>query len=275
MSSLIVRLDNSISLLPLWNIVLIYFAVLLVVVLLALWRKWLTISGLAGAFVLGFIVLYLGGFSSFLILLFFFISSSVLSKIKRAVNKKEKKGNKRDLEQVLANGIPCLIGLFLTRRTFFLRIGLIGFSSSLAEATADTWSGVFGIMSKKEPVSIVTFTKVPRGLSGGITILGLLSGLLGSFLVASLHSLIFSASIRDILIIASSGFLGSIIDSLLGATVQEHFRDSSGLLTEKEEENGIKYERVRGIPGFNNDSVNFFSGILSLSLSLLLSMLIK
>lgn len=275
MSSLIVRLDNSISLLPLWNIVLIYFAVLLVVVLLALWRKWLTISGLAGAFVLGFIVLYLGGFSSFLILLFFFISSSVLSKIKRAVNKKEKKGNKRDLEQVLANGIPCLIGLFLTRRTFFLRIGLIGFSSSLAEATADTWSGVFGIMSKKEPVSIVTFTKVPRGLSGGITILGLLSGLLGSFLVASLHSLIFSASIRDILIIASSGFLGSVIDSLLGATVQEHFRDSSGLLTEKEEENGIKYERVRGIPGFNNDSVNFFSGILSLSLSLLLSMLIK
>lgn len=275
MSSLIVRLDNSISLLPLWNIVLIYFAVLLVVVLLALWRKWLTISGLAGAFVLGFIVLYLGGFSSFLILFFFFISSSVLSKIKRAVNKKEKKGNKRDLEQVLANGIPCLIGLFLTRRTFFLRIGLIGFSSSLAEATADTWSGVFGIMSKKEPVSIVTFTKVPRGLSGGITILGLLSGLLGSFLVASLHSLIFSASICDILIIASSGFLGSVIDSLLGATVQEHFRDSSGLLTEKEEENGIKYERVRGIPGFNNDSVNFFSGILSLSLSLLLSMLIK
>lgn len=275
MSSLVVRLDNSISLLPLWSILLIYVSVLLVVVLLAIWRKWLTISGLVGSFVLGFIVLYLGGFSSFLILLFFFISSSLLSKIKRAVNKKEKKGNKRDLEQVLANGIPCLIGLFLTRRTFFLRIGLIGFSSSLAEATADTWSGVFGIMSKKEPVSIVTFTKVPRGLSGGVTVLGLLSGLLGSFLVASLHSLIFSAGIHDILIIASSGFLGSVIDSLLGATVQEHFRDNSGLLTEKEGEDGIRYERVRGIPGFNNDSVNFCSGILSLSLSLLLSTLIK
>lgn len=275
MSSFAIRLDNYISLLPLWTILLIYFSVLLVVVLLAIWRKWLTLSGLVGSFVLGLIVLYLGGFSSFFILLFFFLSSSLLSKIKRAVNKKEKKGNKRDLEQVLANGIPCLIGLFLTRRTFFLRIGLIGFSSSLAEATADTWSGVFGIMSKKEPVSIVTFTKVPRGISGGVTILGLLSGLLGSFLVASLHSLIFTSTIQDILIIASSGFLGSVIDSFLGATVQEHFRDSNGLLTEKEGEGGTRYERVRGIPGFNNDSVNFCSGILSLSLSLLLSTLIK
>lgn len=275
MSSLVVRLDGSIALLPFWNIFLIYLSVLLVVVFLAIWRKWLTTSGLVGAFVLGFIVLYLGGFSSFLILLFFFLSSSLLSKLKRAVNKKEKKGNKRDLEQVLANGIPCLIGLFLTRRTLFLRIGLIGFSSSLAEATSDTWSSVFGIMSKKEPVSIVTFTKVPRGLSGGVTVLGLLCGLLGSFLVASLHSLIFTSSIQDILIIASSGFLGSIIDSFLGATVQEHFRDSNGLLTEKEEDGGIRYERVRGIPGFNNDSVNFCSGILSLSLSLLLSSLIK
>ncbi|MCI6115219.1 MAG: DUF92 domain-containing protein, partial [Spirochaetales bacterium] len=75
-------------------------------------------------------------------------------------------------------------------------------------------------------------------------------------------------------IIAGSGFLGSVIDSVLGAVLQVQYRAKDGSLTEVEEENGEKNERVRGIPGFDNDAVNFTSGLLAASLSLLLSTLV-
>ena len=76
-------------------------------------------------------------------------------------------------------------------------------------------------------------------------------------------------------IIAGSGFLGSVIDSVLGAVLQVQYRAKDGSLTEKEEEDGEKNERVRGIPGFDNDAVNFTSGILSSSLAMLLTTLVS
>ncbi len=266
-------LDEKISFLPSSIVMLIYSIVLLCIVGVAVWRKWLTFSGLVGAFVLGFIVLYLGGFSAFVLFFFFFASCSVLSKIKRSYNKREKKGSKRDLGQVLANGLPAVIALFLSRTTIFYSIAIIGFSSSLSEAMADTWESTFGIMSKHSPVSIITLTPVPKGISGGVTILGLLSGAAGSILMAVLHYAVISHSLRDFLIVSGVGFLSSLVDSVLGATVQEHFRSQDGTLTEKEYENGVKNEKARGIPGFDNDIVNLISGFLALSLSLFLASL--
>ncbi len=271
MHSLVSVLDEKISLLPFWGIAAVYTAVLLVIVVISLWRKWLTVSGVVAAFVLGFIVLYLGGFSAFTLFFFFFFVCSVLSKIKRSYNKREMKGSCRDMAQVIANGLPAVSALFLTRSPSFFRIALIGYSASLAEAAADTFSSTFGIMSKHNPVSIITFTPVPKGISGGVTILGLLSGALGALLMAMLHFVFLVPSWHHVLIISGSGFLSSVIDSVLGATLQEHFLSSDGSLTEKEYEKGERNKRVRGIPGFNNDIVNLVSGILALSLSLLLA----
>lgn len=266
-------LDEKISLLPFGIVMLIYASLLLLIVIVALWRRWLTPSGILGAFVLGFIVLYFGGFSAFSIFFFFFASCSMLSKIKRSYNKREKKGSRRDLGQVLANGLPAVTALFLSRTPSFYRIAIIAYSAAIAEAVADTWESTFGIMSRRGPVSIITFTPVPKGISGGVTLLGLLSGALGSLLTAFLHYLIIAPSWRHFLIISGVGFLSSIMDSVLGATVQEHYRKSDGTLTEKEYEDGVKNERAKGIKGFDNDVVNLVSGFLSLSLSLFIASL--
>ena len=273
MQSLVSILDEKISLLRFWTIFVIYISVLLVIVAVSLWRKWLTVSGVLAAFVLGFIVLYFGGFSAFTLFFFFFFVCSVLSKIKRSYNKREKKGSRRDMAQVIANGLPAVIALFLTRTPHFYRIALVGYSASLAEAMADTFSSTFGIMSKHNPVSIITFTPVPKGISGGVTVLGLAAGALGSVLIALLHFAILSPSFEQALIVSGAGFFSSVIDSVLGATIQEHFLSQDGSLTEKEYEGGVKNKRVRGIPGFDNDMVNLASGILSLSLSLFLASL--
>lgn len=274
--SIVGLLDDRVALLPFWGIVVIYISVLLVIAVVALWRKWLTPSGTLGAFSMGFIVLYMGGFSAFSLFFFFFFTCSILSKIKKSCNRREKKGSRRDLMQVIANGLPAVLALFLSRSPHFYRIAVAGYSAALAEAMADTFASTFGIMSKNDPVSVITFTKVPRGISGGVTVRGLVFSLLGSSLMALLHYAVLNSNIHQALIIAGTGFLGSLIDSVLGATVQEHFETEGGSLTEKEyDERGKKNRRVRGIPGFDNDIVNLVSGILSLSASLFLLSLIS
>ncbi len=270
--SIVGLLDDKAALLPFWEIIIIYVVLLLLIAIFALWKKWLTPFGTVGAFTLGFIVLYLGGFSAFSLFFFFFFSCSILSKMKRTYNKMEKKGSRRDLMQVLANGLPAVLALFLSRSPHFYMIALVGYSSSLAEAASDTFASTFGIMSKHDPVSIITFTKVPKGISGGVTVRGLLFSLLGSTLMAIMHYSVISNNIHHALIIAGTGFLGALIDSVLGATVQEHFETADGALTEKEyDESGERNRRVRGIPGFDNDIVNMLSGLLALSLSLFLA----
>lgn len=275
MQTLTGRLDRYLTLLPLWALLLIYLAVLSLIALFAYKKKWLTLSGAASAIVLGLIVLWMGGVSAFIIFLFFFVSSSLVSKVSKFVNRSEKKGSQRDIVQVLANGLPAVLAIMLIRVPSLSLASLAAFSAANAEAAADTWSGSFGVMSKKDPVSIITFTKVPRGISGGVTALGFLGGFSASLLVAVLSIGVFGHSLGIACIIAGSGFLGSVIDSVLGAVVQVQYRAKDGSLTEKDEENGEKNERVRGIPGFDNDAVNFTSGILAASLAMLLTSLVS
>lgn len=275
MQTLTGRLDRYLTLLPLWALLLIYLAVLSLIALFAYKKKWLTLSGASSAIVLGLIVLWMGGVSAFIIFLFFFVSSSLVSKMSKFVNRSEKKGSQRDIVQVLANGLPAVLAIMLIRVPSLSLASLAAFSAANAEAAADTWSGSFGVMSKKDPVSIITFTKVPRGISGGVTALGFLGGFSASLLVAVLSIGVFGHSLGIACIIAGSGFLGSVIDSVLGAVVQVQYRAKDGSLTEKDEENGEKNERVRGIPGFDNDAVNFTSGILAASLAMLLTSLVS
>ena len=275
MQTLTGRLDRYLTLLPLWALLLIYLAVLSLIALFAYKKKWLTLSGAASAIVLGLIVLWMGGVSAFIIFLFFFVSSSLVSKVSKFVNRSEKKGSQRDIVQVLANGLPAVLAIMLIRVPSLSLASLAAFSAANAEAAADTWSGSFGVMSKKDPVSIITFTKVPRGISGGVTALGFLGGFSASLLVAVLSIGVFGHSLGIACIIAGSGFLGSVIDSVLGAVVQVQYRAKDGSLTEKDEENGEKNERVRGIPGFDHDAVNFTSGILAASLAMLLTSLVS
>ncbi len=274
MSSLMGILDSKVTLLPIWAIILIYVAVLLVMVGVAFWRKWLTVSGLCAAFIVGLFILYLGGFSAFIILLFFFVAGSLIGKVARSYNSVEKKSDKRDCFQVLANSIPALVGLMLFRYSSYQMAGLVAFSSSLAEALADTWSGDIGRLSGKDPVSIITFTKVPKGISGGVTLLGFAGGFIASFLVALLFIGTYGLWLSGFMIVIGTGFLGSVLDSILGATVQVHYRDKQGRLTEKSVLDGEKLERARGVPFIDNDFVNLISGLFSLTLSFLLSIIL-
>ena len=238
-------------------------AVMALAALLAYSRRFLDARGIAAAAILGFIVFYIGGVSGIVIFLFFFLSSSVITKL---CSKDGKRG--RGYSSVAANGVPAAAAIILCALTYD-RLFLVAFASAVAEATSDTWAGEIGQLSHKDPVSIVTFTKVPKGISGGVTVLGLAASLIASFLVAVLFAGTFGSDVRGVLTIAAAGFLGALFDSLLGAAVQAQYRREDGSLTEDPSEG----TRVRGVPFIDNDMVNFLSGLFALSVSVAMSLM--
>ena len=172
---------------------------------------------------------------------------------------------------MLANGFPAVFFLLLYRFAGSNAL-LAAFSASVAEATADTWGGEIGRLSRRDPLSIITLTRVPKGLSGGVTALGFAASAAGALLIALLHYASFSASVLQMLSVAGCGFLGYVLDSFLGASVQVQYRTGDGALTEMSEEDGRKLERARGVPFIDNDMVNFISGMVSGGLAIAFSL---
>ncbi|KAF0109930.1 MAG: hypothetical protein FD147_1985 [Chloroflexi bacterium] len=236
--------------------------------------KMLTPSGTISAFILGVIVFGLGGLSWAIILILFFLSSSGLSLLfrtkKNQVEKMYAKGSIRDYRQVLANG--GVAGLFTIIHFFFPQSILpwIGFCAAFAAANADTWATELGIFNRRNPVLIVSGKSVEPGTSGAVSAVGTLAAAsgalligLGSWLVWP-NDLLFTTSTSRIWFAGTiffAGFSGSLVDSILGATLQAIYKcPNCQRETEKHPLHGcgIETTQIRGLIWMGNDWVNTF-----------------
>ncbi len=263
-------LDDLLISLPAAGRLAVIAAVILLMAFIARKKRLLTSGGTAAAAVLGIVIFYTGGVSGFVMLLFFFLSSSIAGRLLSSgtAERIAAKGNERDMMQVVANGLPAALSLMLFRLSAFPDIFLAAFAAALAEAEADTFAGEIGRLSRRDPVSVVTFTRVPKGLSGGVTVLGLAASATASAAVGLLFMGTFGCSFSSFLAVTAAGFLGALLDSFLGATVQVQYRRKDGSLTEKAyDEDGRRNERARGIAMIDNDMVNLISGLFSVSIA--------
>jgi uncharacterized protein (TIGR00297 family) len=238
-------------------------------------RGALTAGGAAGAIAVGTIIFAFGGWVWGLVLIAFFTLSSLLSRYRQAYKReladKFHKGAQRDLGQVLANGgLAALLSLlYHSHPTLAL---LAAFMGAMATVNADTWGTEIGVLSPVPPRLIISGRGVPTGTSGGVTLLGtaastlgaLFIGLLGYLLVCLEAMLKGTNALSLAWIIPAtlfSGLLGSLFDSLLGATVQGIFYCARcETETEKEVHGcGLRTSQVRGWRWLNNDVVNFLS----------------
>jgi uncharacterized protein (TIGR00297 family) len=235
------------------------------------WRaQALTASGAAAAALTGGLIFGLGGLPWAALLLAFFISSSVLSKAfarrKVIVGEKFSKGSRRDWGQVLANG--GLGALLAVAHAAFPSQPWpwLAFAGAMAAVNADTWATELGVLSRTPPRRISTGQIVEPGASGGITQLGTLAALCGGLLIGGLAGLFSSGRVAalSLLGVPLAGLLGSLADSLLGATVQAIFRCPA---CDKETERhprhlcGTETVKIRGWSWLNNDWVNFFCSL--------------
>lgn len=225
-------------------------------------RRALSSSGALAATVVGAVIFAGGGGVWFGALGAFFVTSTLLGRVgaaRKASTKREfVKGDTRDAWQVLANGgvaAAAALGMWIHPDERWL----YAFAGALATANGDTWATELGVLSRGEPRSIVTLARVPRGTSGAVSPLGLGATAAGALVVAAVASFASTAPLRLVAVATVAGTLGSLADSLLGATVQETFwcRACARECEAPTHSCGAAAERARGVVGFGNDAVNF------------------
>jgi uncharacterized protein (TIGR00297 family) len=248
------------------------FILAIIIALLAYRAHSLNKSGAIAAAVTGTIIFGVGGWQWAVLLLTFFITSSGLSrafkKRKIGLNEKYSKGHERDAGQVFGNG--GIATLFAALHGFFPEAiwPWLGFTAALAAVNADTWATELGVLNPSPPRMITNLRKVvEKGTSGGISVVGTLATLTGSALIGLLAALLSpsgnSLKIDYWLLITFAGLLGSLFDSLLGATVQAiYFCPKDQKETERHPLHtcGTETVQIRGWKWLNNDWVNFACG---------------
>ncbi len=170
------------------------------------------LSSITGG-IMGYMVLFSGGWRWLLLFILFFALSTIATNYKYSTKSRyHLSQKKRAVENVLGNGLVPLI--------FALGGNLAGFSASLASVTADTLSSEIGVLSKSPPVSILDLkTQVKRGANGGVSRLGNLMNVLGSAVMAVTAFLLFG-NMAVGWVTFWGGVFGCIIDSVLGATLE-------------------------------------------------------
>jgi uncharacterized protein (TIGR00297 family) len=241
----------------------------------------LDLSGVLAATLLGGSIYAFGGLSWAILLISFFVSSSLLSLAFKARKKKMAadfaKGGRRDWVQVFANGGLALLALALYQFGMLpLSLAWLAFAAALATVTADTWATELGVLSAQSPRLISTWKVVPPGTSGGISLLGTSATLLGSGFIA-VPAFLFASQpypFAFYLLITLAGLLGSLSDSWMGATVQAIYYCP---LDDKETERhplhncGTQTEHIRGWPWLTNDWVNFIASLVAVLFALLVA----
>lgn len=226
--------------------------------------NWLTIDGASSATIFGGFAYGLGGLPGAAVVLAFFISGSVLSKDLISREGFLEKKFRRNGKQVWSNGFWFVLWIliwFLTDVDAFL----IGAVTSIATAASDTWATEIGENRLKAKARLITTReKVKPGTDGGISFYGTLAALAGAAFVAAVFWLFATDTmLSTILIIAVTGFFGSIIDSYIGARFQNQAYTLRGL-------SSIGLENVY----VGNNFVNWISAGFASVISLILILII-
>jgi uncharacterized protein (TIGR00297 family) len=230
----------------------------------------LTISGAASAAITGSLIFGLGGLQWGVLLLTFFITSSLLSKIFRrqkiGLSEKFSKGTQRDWGQVAANGGLGALLVILFSLNPESSWGWYAYTGAMAAVNADTWATELGVLNPSSPILITNGKNVEPGTSGAISLYGIIATFAGAASIGFTGAVFSPPGEKWILICAAvlGGVCGSMFDSVLGATVQAIFE--CGACSKETERHpyhtcGTETTLIRGWYWLNNDLVNFLASL--------------
>ena len=281
-------------------------------------KQSLDISGCIAAVFVGFTALACS-YRFGIILILFYYSSSKLTKYKSSEKMKIEEGHviggNRNYIQVFANSILATIVAivyffvcgedenisfaansdtndvisfyFLQEipRKQFAAICWATYIAHYATANGDTWASELGVLSKQKPRLVTSFflREVPPGTNGGMSLLGTVASLLGGGFIGLIFWAMSFFEYSQLPMVAAGllyGLLGSLVDSILGATLQASYYNKEKKLIVKSKY--LPHSRhvdkdvilVSGIDFVTNEFVNFLSILIMMVLSLWLTPII-
>ncbi|MFH1239794.1 MAG: DUF92 domain-containing protein [Candidatus Diapherotrites archaeon] len=175
-------------------------------------NKSLDYEGIAVGNIIGIAMYLAGGMTAFITTVIFYgAGESSTTFARKNIGKNNSEHEKRTTGNIIGNSGAALIALILG--------SWVGFFGAFAAALADTLSSEIGLLSKQKPKLITTMQEVEPGADGGVTWVGFMAALVGALIISGFYFFLFQdLKISIILIIA--GFTGSVVDSILGATLE-------------------------------------------------------
>jgi uncharacterized protein (TIGR00297 family) len=235
----------------------------------------MSVSGGIGALVLFAAVGFFGkSWAPILFITILFLLSTAVSvigkKIKTRTAGQKEHGKPRTVKQIVAVGLLAFAALVLhvaSGKTVFYYV----FFLALTEQIADSMASDIGSLTKRKNVSILTFHPVEKGISGGVSVLGTSAALISSFALSALPMAFGAYSLRVFIVIGSAAFLGTVIDSIVGALMQSLYEcRACGRLVEEPIHCDTSATLVKGLRVIDNVAVNHIAGVITCGIGFLM-----
>lgn len=230
-------------------------------------------------------------------LLAFFGASSRLTQFReelKDVDESHRTGGQRDLQQVFCNAlVPTLLALVFgyftgckdvplnSRTTRYATAAMGAYLGYYACCCADTWASELGQLSQAEPRLITSLRPVRKGTNGGVTWTGLVASLAGGLFMGlvfwsmgAISPRLYTVPFQQepaigqwslVMLGAAAGLFGSLVDSVLGATVQ--FTGFNRITQKVTSKPGPDVVHISGYPFLTNNLVNLASASLVAALT--------
>ncbi len=210
-------------------------------------------------------IAYLGGKFAFLFIL---IAYAVVYTVEHVVKHSRYKET-RTLKQIIQNGLWAFVAIlayYLTERTFLLLVYVV----SITESLVDSFAGVVGTAYAKTVRNIVSGKPIEKGLSGGVSLVGTIAGLIVSIVSAVVFGAIYGWG-WHLLAVALLPFAGMLLDSILGSTLQHKERCTvCGAICECTAHCSRPTQHAAGYRFFSNGNVNLISNFATTAVATLL-----
>jgi uncharacterized protein (TIGR00297 family) len=196
-------------------------------------KKLLTPAGLLHAWALGVIIWATLGWRGYVVMMFYFLVGSAVTRIgmkqKEEEGIAEKRSGARGPENVWGSALVatlCALGVYtfgLSSVVALQRLVLLlvlGYIASMSTKLSDTCASEVGKAYGKRTFLITTLQPVPRGTEGAVSLEGTLAGIVGSAAIATFAWVIGLTSPIGIPICIVAALIATTIESVIGATLQ-------------------------------------------------------
>ena len=192
-------------------------------------KKLLTPAGLFHAWALGVLIWGTLGWQGYLVVMFYFLVGSGVTRIgmaqKEAEGIAEKRSGARGPENVWGSaltGALCALAMLFVGAPY-RNLLLLAYVASFCTKLSDTSASEVGKAYGKRTFLITTFQPVARGTEGAVSLEGTLAGIVASAAIAFVGWGVGLIDLTSVLFCVFAAFVATNLESVIGATLQSKF----------------------------------------------------
>ncbi len=194
--------------------------------------KLLTPAGLVHSWLLGILIWGSLGWQGYIVVLFYFLVGSAVTRVglaqKEAEGIAEKRSGARGPENVWGSALTGAVCALATLVVPVLEVEprlittllLLGYVASFSTKLADTCASEVGKAYSKRTFLITTLQPVPRGTEGAVSLEGTLAGVIASALIALVGWAVGLIDLLGVAFCVLAAFIATNLESVIGATLQ-------------------------------------------------------